>query len=581
MKRLTWILAALGISMLACGPIDLAREILGRLATATPASEFHDSAVWYVAPDGDDANSCAVPTAACRTVQAAIDKADDDDVIEIAPGTYVERFTGASAGIFIEGKDLSLRGAGSEVTFLETDISGRAIVVIRDADVSLSRLTIQGGFGAGGVGINATDLDLRLSDTVVQDNEGIGIMVSGLGMTFEFTNVTLRRNGGGLFSGGVGTLHASQVTANEGIGIHNGGVLTVSETTIVGNRAENGPGITNNYGGNLTFEQSTLANNTVTAATHSRALGISNNGTMTLRNSTVSSNGIVAGGSGSAIATMGDLTLVYTTVSGNDGGGIAGWAGSITFDNALIADNNGLDCGITATENHFVGVTLDSDETCLRFFSSERTTHSLSIGPLADNGGVTETHALLPGSPAIDAASGDCPGVDQRGISRPTGTGCDVGAFEFDALTSATPISQEGTPLPPPITVTPTAQSLPTISKDALCWKGPGSLYEVISSVNAGTQVMLLGRGLVGEWWIIDSPRYPGVVCWLPEDTLDVDPTLDLSGLPLIKAPLLPTPTATPITGCLYKGPNDPQAVCYAIDVCPVPFDQTQGACSP
>ena len=591
MKRLTWILAALGISMLACGPIDMARELLGRLPTVTPTSpvtELHESAVWYVTTTGDDSNSCSAPTSPCRTVQAAIDKADDDDVIEIAPGTYVERYTGASAGVMVSGKVLSLRGAGSDVTFLETDISGRAVVVIRDADVSLSRLAIQGGFGPGGVGISASRSNLRLVDAVIQDNEDIGVIAEGAGSTYEFSSLIIRRNGGGLAVGGEGTLRASHIVDNLGPGIINGGMLTVSETTIERNRAENGPGITNNLGGQLTLEHSTLARNTVTAATHSRALGIRNEGTMTLRNSTVSNNGIVEGGGGGAISTTGDLTLVYSTVAANGGVGISGWGGSITFDNALIADNDDGDCGISiGSTNNFIGVTLDSDESCTRWFSSERSTHTLFIGPLVDNGGSTETHALLPESPALDAASGDCPSNDQRGVLRPVGSRCDVGAFELDPLTSATPISEEGTPLPLPMTVTtPTPQSgsspdLPIINTDTLCWEGPGSLYEVVSSVTEGTQVTLLGRGIDSNWWIIDNPRYPGVACWLPGDALDFDPSLDLSGLPFIKAPPIPTPTATPIMGCLFKGPNDPQAVCYAIDVCPVPFDQTQGACLP
>ena len=99
--------------------------------------------------------------------------------------------------------------------------------------------------------------------------------------------------------------------------------------------------------------------------------------------------------------------------------------------------------------------------------------------------------------------------------------------------------------------------------------------------MGAGTQVTLLGRGLEGDWWIIDNPRYAGVRCWLPGDDLDVDPELDLSDLLLYEAPPIPTLTPTPITGCLYQGPNDPQAVCYPIDQCPVPFDQTLGACTP
>jgi hypothetical protein len=53
------------------------------------------------------------------------------------------------------------------------------------------------------------------------------------------------------------------------------------------------------------------------------------------------------------------------------------------------------------------------------------------LGPLGDNGGPTRTHRLLPGSPAIDAASTpDCPPTDQRGVPRPQGAGCDIGSFE-------------------------------------------------------------------------------------------------------------------------------------------------------
>ena len=54
------------------------------------------------------------------------------------------------------------------------------------------------------------------------------------------------------------------------------------------------------------------------------------------------------------------------------------------------------------------------------------------IGPLADNGGPTWTHALLPGSPALDAADDAiCPATDQRGTARPQGPHCDIGAFEL------------------------------------------------------------------------------------------------------------------------------------------------------
>ncbi len=92
---------------------------------------------------------------------------------------------------------------------------------------------------------------------------------------------------------------------------------------------------------------------------------------------------------------------------------------------------------------------------------------------------------------------------------------------------------------------------------------------------------MLQGRGLEGDWWIIENPRFEGVTCWVRGQDLELSPLLDLSNLPLIKAPPPPTPTPTPIAGCLYQGANDPQAMCYPIDSCPVPFDQSQGACTP
>ena len=65
----------------------------------------------------------------------------------------------------------------------------------------------------------------------------------------------------------------------------------------------------------------------------------------------------------------------------------------------------------------------------------------LGLGPLADYGGPTLTHALAPGSPAIDAADADqCEATDQRGVSRPQGEGCDIGAFETTSTAQPIPV---------------------------------------------------------------------------------------------------------------------------------------------
>ena len=79
------------------------------------------------------------------------------------------------------------------------------------------------------------------------------------------------------------------------------------------------------------------------------------------------------------------------------------------------------------------GSNVISDGSCNPNGTTDQSFTDALLGPLADNGGPTLTHALLAGSPAIDAAdAGVCPATDQRGVARPQGAGCDVGAFELE-----------------------------------------------------------------------------------------------------------------------------------------------------
>ncbi len=214
----------------------------------------------------------------------------------------------------------------------------------------------------------------------------------------------------------------------------------------------------------------------------------------------------------------------------------------------MIANNLVEDCEISSRIGvppiPMTGTNLDSDGTCL---FGGIVPADIGLDALADNGGPTQTNALREGSPAIDAASGACPAADQRGSSRPVGGGCDVGAYEFSfAITGIEPTSGEA-PQPPAIV-------------DLLCWAGPGPAYNVVSSIKAGTLVELLGTGLNASWLVIDSPRFPGVPCWVEPEKLDLDPAIDLGEFRIFPVPPLPTPT--PIPGCLYKGPNDLTAIC-------------------
>ncbi len=101
--------------------------------------------------------------------------------------------------------------------------------------------------------------------------------------------------------------------------------------------------------------------------------------------------------------------------------------------------------------------------------------------------------------------------------------------------------------IPPTATSTPLpvgTPSNPLVVKDALCWVGPGAQYDVVSAVFNGTRVVLLGRGSVGSWWVIENPRYHDP-CWVAADVLQFDAGYNLSGLKVFTPPSTPTPTPT------------------------------------
>ena len=237
------------------------------------------------------------------------------------------------------------------------------------------------------------------------------------------------------------------------------GTLTLTNSIVSGNTASYGGGIVN--GGTLTLINSTVSGNSaryysVGGDDHAggAAGGILDSGTLTLVNSTVSGNtaDAVVGG----IFSPGAVTLVNSTISGNGSGGIAAVTLTLTnstvsgngfgiyyatanIKNSLVANNVDGNCsasqepgqGITNT----AGVNFDTDGTCAGF--TQVTSEVLNLGPLATNGGPTQTHALLAGSVAIDAVT-DCTdweshpvATDQRGIARPQGHACDAGAYEL------------------------------------------------------------------------------------------------------------------------------------------------------
>lgn len=164
-------------------------------------------------------------------------------------------------------------------------------------------------------------------------------------------------------------------------------------------------------------------------------------GQLTISNSTLSGN--TASGFGGGVFTFAVVSLFNVTITSNqasDGGGglYASDESMVNMVNTLVAGNLGEDCILLAplSTDH----SLDSDNTCGLTGPGDLPGVNPLLGPLANNGGPTDTHALLAGSPALDAGNNsNCPPTDQRGVTRPQGPACDIGAFE---LAQSTPQDQ-------------------------------------------------------------------------------------------------------------------------------------------
>ncbi len=305
--------------------------------------------------------------------------------------------------------------------------------------VTLSHLNIVSGTAYEGGGISnygvLTVTDSTLSDNWANESYGGAIFNSGV---LAVNNSTFSDNtasfGGGIYNNNYGVLTMTNDTlsgnlARSGGGIYNSyNTLTLSNSTLSGNRAvlEDGGGIFNE--GTLTANNNMLFNNQANGS----GGGIYNSyGTLMVNNSTFSGN--QSNGSGGGIYNGGTLVLIHGTFSDNlanyYGGGIYNF-GSLSYQNTLIA--NSVSNGDCANYSGIIDVNLNNlveDGSCNAALSGDPL-----LGPLADNGGDTQTHALLSGSPAIDAVPlSDCPlTTDQRGFSRPdpASGACDIGAYE-------------------------------------------------------------------------------------------------------------------------------------------------------
>jgi predicted outer membrane repeat protein len=227
---------------------------------------------------------------------------------------------------------------------------------------------------------------------------------------------------------------------DSGGGIQNAGTLLVSHSTIRENDAfGDGGGIYST--GKLTVAKSTIAGNLA----FNSGGGIASSGSLRVINSTLSHNRVIdpfmANRGGGLRNTGISADLLNVTINKNEtavggtGGGIVNDGGSVRVRNVIVANSpDQANCEGPITS---AGHNLDSGSTCGFTDPGDLSDTDPQLGPLADNGGPTDTHALLAGSPAIDAGTNDrCPLTDQRGVARPQdgdGDGkafCDMGAYE-------------------------------------------------------------------------------------------------------------------------------------------------------
>ena len=312
---------------------------------------------------------------------------------------------------------------------------------------------------------------LTVSNSTVSDNRaGAGGGIYNYSGTLSVSESTLSGNsaynggaiichGGGIYNySGTVTVSASTLSGNSafsyfGGGIYNySGTLTVSNSTLSGNSAHQGGGIHNS--GTLTISDSALTGNSA-----SYGGGIEDYGTLTVSNSTLSGNSAVGNGGGMYLYNTIGVTLTNVTLTANrantfggsnyPGGGLYSYSSSApVLHNTLIAGNFR---NATGTNPDDVYGPLDpggdynliGDGTGMSGLSDGVNGNQIGsadapidplLGPLQDNGGSTLTHALLLGSPALDAGNNAyATDWDQRGEGFPRIVNgiIDIGAFEY------------------------------------------------------------------------------------------------------------------------------------------------------
>ena len=440
--------------------------------------------------DGDCSLREAIQAANTDAAVDACPAGSGADTIVVPTGTYTLSIPGAGEDANATGDlditaDLTLSGADAATTIIDGAALDRVFHIVRwrslGCTVEISGMTIRNGSPDGSGGGILNQGTLALDSSTVSGNTapgGGGLFNDYWGNTYPststLTNVTFSGNSASQFSGGgvangyfssatlTNVMFSGNSAPQSGGGMSNDpySSATLTNVTFTGNSAFLGGGMSDVYayttstlsnvtfsgntggpGGGMYIRNSTSMLSNVTFTGNYGLYGggmFSRDSTSTLTNVTFSSNTAFWDGGGMANVGSSSSMLTNVTFSGNSlsypnqrGGGIVNGGGG-TLKNTIVANNSPDDCAGSITS---LGHNLSSDGTCGLTGSGDLQNTDPMLGLLADNGGHTQTHALLGGSPAIDAGSPDCPppATDQRGVARPQGAACDIGAFELVA----------------------------------------------------------------------------------------------------------------------------------------------------
>ena len=319
--------------------------------------------------------------------------AHSGDTIVFAPGLAHKTIT-LNWGELDIAKNLTIQGLGANELSISGNRNSRVFDVYPGVQVTLSGLTVNNGN------------DVGLTSESYPDYGGGGILNLG---SLTINSCALSNN----------------TTVYRGGGIANYGTLTVNGSTLARNVDYcdfTGGGGIDNAGGTTTLINCTLVGNWAFSYAHGGAISVEGGTTSTLINCTVVGN-VADYGAGGGIGVMNGavVNLTNTIVAGNTAGTSPDISGAVaTADHNLVGNATGSTGIVNGVNGNIVG-------------SRYHVINAL-LGPLQNNGGPTQTMALLAGSPAIGHADNAlAPATDERGVKRldEAGETTDIGAFEL------------------------------------------------------------------------------------------------------------------------------------------------------